>query len=93
MSYKRTAWQDHVVENPKTYNVTENPDGTQTLADAPGEIIQQGTPMSATNFNNIEEGLQHRDVASEMMFTMFQAVIRDLETRLAVAEAALAVMA
>lgn len=93
MSYKRTTWQDHVVENPKTYNVTENPDGTQTLADAPGEIIQQGTPMSATNFNNIEEGLQHRDVASEMMFTMFQAVIRDLETRLAVAEAALAEMA
>ena len=65
MSYKRTAWQDHVVENPMTYIVTENPDGTQTLADAPGEIIQQGTPMSATNFNNIEEGLQHRGVASE----------------------------
>ena len=37
--YKRTFWQDHVVD-----------EGT-------GEIMQQGTPQSATNFNNVEEGI------------------------------------
>jgi len=37
--YKRTFWQDHVVD-----------EDTQ-------EVIQQGTPQSATNFNNMEEGI------------------------------------
>lgn len=37
--YKRTFWQDHVVD-----------EGT-------GEIMQQGTPQSASNFNNLEEGV------------------------------------
>lgn len=37
--YKRTFWQDHVVD-----------EFTQ-------EVIQQGTPQSATNFNNMEEGI------------------------------------
>lgn len=37
--YKRTFWQDHVVDQ-------------QTQ-----EVIQQGTPQSATNFNNQEEGI------------------------------------
>lgn len=37
--YKRTFWQDHVVD------------------ESTGEIMQQGTPQSATNFNNQEEGI------------------------------------
>jgi hypothetical protein len=62
--YRKTSWKDHVVQRPKTYTETVNPDGTKTFADAPGEIVQQGTPMSATNFNNLEDGLG--DVAASL---------------------------
>lgn len=55
--YSKTNWQDHVVEKPDTYTQTTNPDGTIKLTPAPGTIIQQGTPMSATNFNNMENGI------------------------------------
>ena len=89
MAYKRTSWKDHVVEKPKTFRETVNADGTKTLEDAPGEIIQQGTPMSATNFNSLEEGLQHVCVAFELYYATSQAMIRDLESRLALAEAKL----
>jgi len=93
MAYQRIKWEDEVLQHPHRYEETDNGDGTITHIKAPGEIIEPGVPVNATNLNRIEEGLQHRDLASEMMFTMFQAVIRDLETRLAVAEAALAEMA
>lgn len=92
MAYQRTTWKDHVVERPKTYTVTENSDGTQTHVDAPGEVIQLGTPMSATNFNNLEEGLQYAAIAFDYYFMTSQAKQRDLETRLAVAEAQLAAL-
>jgi hypothetical protein len=90
MAYIRKIWKDHVVQYPKTYTVTENPDGTKTLVEAPGEIIQQGTPMSATNFNNAEEALVYYSAAFEMQYAITQALIRDLESRLAIAEAELA---
>ena len=63
MAYKRTKWQDHVVERPKTYTEATNDDGSITLTPAPGEILQQGTPISATNLNNGEEALLHFSVA------------------------------
>lgn len=44
-------WQDHVVEKQNIYKKTENADGTITLVKDTGAIIQQGTPMNATNFN------------------------------------------
>lgn len=92
MAYQRTTWKDHVVERPKTYTVTENSDGTQTHVDAPGEVIQLGTPMSATNFNNLETGLQHTNIAFDLYYATSQAQIRDLEARLALAEAKLATL-
>lgn len=57
MAYKRTTWQDHVTEYSNRYNETTNPDGSITHTPVEGEVIQQGTPQNAANFNNMEEGI------------------------------------
>lgn len=80
MAYKRTNWKDHVVERPNTYKETTNSDGTVTHTDASGEVVQQGTPMSATNFNNLEEGLQHTAVAFDWLYCIMQAQAREIAT-------------
>lgn len=87
MAYKRTKWQDHVVERPKTYTEATNDDGSITLTPAPGEILQQGTPQSATNFNNIEDALQHLSVAFDMYITITQAQLRAQADRIEELEA------
>lgn len=56
MAYQILVWKDHAVAPGNTYTVTENSDGTITLTPA-GRIIQQGTNMSAVNFNNMETGI------------------------------------
>jgi len=76
MAYKRTKWKDHVVEHPRTFTEVINENGTVTHNPAPGEVLQQGTPQSATNFNNIEEGLQHISVAYDMFSTIAYALYR-----------------
>lgn len=55
--YKATEWKDHVTQFPNRRNLIENQDGTVNVEKAQGDIIQQGTPQSATNFNNIEAGV------------------------------------
>lgn len=92
MAYKRTNWKDRVVERPRTYSQVTNQDGTVTQTLAPGQIIEQGTPQNATNFNGIEEGLQHVAIAFDYYYMTSQAQQRDLEARLAVAEAQLAAL-
>lgn len=54
--YNVMLWKDHAVAPDKTYTVIQNSDGTITLVPA-GKIIQQGTNMSAFNFNNMEQGI------------------------------------
>lgn len=93
MAYKRIVWVDHVVERPKTYTVTENSDGSKTFTDSPGEVIQQGTPMSATNFNNSEDALLHYSVAFDMLLSIYQATVRSLSDRLEAAETKLSTLA
>lgn len=80
MAYKRIKWQDHVVERPRTYTEVTNSDGSVTHTPSPGEVLQQGTPQSATNFNNIEEGLQHTSVAFDWLFCIMQAQNREITT-------------
>ena len=92
MAYKKTLWLDHVVQRPKTYTITDNSDGSKTLTDAPGAIVQQGTPMSATNFNNAEVGLLHSSVAFDMLYTIAQAQQRALESRIETLEAQIAAL-
>lgn len=57
MSYQPTNWKDRVVEKPRTFDVTNNPDGSITLVPKPGVVVQEGTPVNAANMNKIEQGL------------------------------------
>ena len=57
MAYQKTEWKDRKVQNPRTYSVRDNEDGTITLLEVPGEITEAGTPVNAENMNNIENGI------------------------------------
>lgn len=80
MAYKRKKWKDHVVERPRTFTEVTNSDGSVTHTPSPGEVIQRGTPQSATNFNLIEEGLQHTSIAFDWLYTLVQAQAREITT-------------
>lgn len=56
MAYMIREWVDDVRSPARTYNVVRNADGTITLQKA-GRVIQQGTNLSAANFNNMEQGI------------------------------------
>lgn len=47
-------WKDHVVEHPNRYEEKSVSEGVVELVKSPGEIIQQGTPMNANNFNAMD---------------------------------------
>lgn len=55
--YQPTDWKDRVVEKPRTFTVTNNPDGTITLAPSPGTVVEEGTPVNAVNLNQISQAL------------------------------------
>lgn len=63
MSYAILVWKDHAVTPGNTYKVVDNGDGTVTVTPA-GEVIQQGTNMSAVNFNNMETGIFAANVSA-----------------------------
>lgn len=67
MAYQILVWKDHAVTPAHTFTMKENSDGTITLTPA-GTIVQQGTNMSAVNFNNMETGIFAANVtAAEAM--------------------------
>ena len=93
MSYNsRLNWKDHVVTRPNTYREITNSDGTITHTHVPGEVLQQGTPQSATNFNEMVDVLQHTAIALDFFMTITQAEKRDLQDRLETVEAQLAAL-
>ena len=57
MGYIKNTWVDQDVERPKTYEVTNNTDGSITLTDSFGLVTELGTPVNATNMNHIENAL------------------------------------
>lgn len=63
MAYSVLIWKDHSVTPDKTYSVKENSDGTITLTPS-GKVIQQGTNMSALNFNNLETGVLAANISA-----------------------------
>lgn len=92
MAYDRTRWKDHVTERPRTYVETPNADGSVTHTPASGAILQQGTPQSATNFNNIEDALSHTSAALDWMQCITQAMLREQNDRIEALEEALTEM-
>lgn len=57
MAYVKNTWVDQKVQRPKTYNFTNNDDGSTTLIDAFVNVEELGTPVNADNMNHIEDGL------------------------------------
>lgn len=69
--YTEKLWQDHVTEFEDRYEETINPDGSVTHVPIEGEIIQQGTPQNAKNFNYMEDGiLAANEKAAYLMLTV-----------------------
>lgn len=79
--YQNLLWKDHAVTPDRTFTMKQNADGTVTLTPA-GTVVQQGTNMSAANFNNIEMGITDQDLAAHIMLHL----IRDLCSRESVNE-------
>lgn len=61
MTYIKNTWVDQEVERPKTYEITNNSDGSVTLIDSFGLVTELGTPVNADNMNHIEEGIENND--------------------------------
>lgn len=57
MAYDKTIWKDRVVQRPRTYIETANPDGSITHIPSEGTVTEAGTPVNATNLNKIENEL------------------------------------
>lgn len=83
--YPITLWKDHAIVPERTYTLTDNGDGTVTLVPY-GTVVQQGTNMSAANFNNIETEVFAGDLASRLMLF----IVRRDGDRLTVSEADIA---
>lgn len=70
--YKKIFWQDHVTEFDNRFREQNNTDGTISHIPVEGEVIQQGTPQNAANFNNMENGIFEN---SELSAIIVQEVI------------------
>ncbi|MDD3040510.1 hypothetical protein [Bacteroides sp.] len=51
------VWKDHVTQYSNRYKEVRNANGTITHEAVEGEVIQEGTPQNAKNFNDIEQRL------------------------------------
>ena len=63
MGYIPTNWKDHIFSDNR-YRINQNSDGTVSITPA-GKVVQQGTPMSAENFNHMEEGIKSASELSD----------------------------
>lgn len=81
--HNQTEWKDHVTQYPNRRQLTINPDGTTEVAKAQGEVIQQGTPQSATNFNNQENGIQDSHTAFAVLLQYFMQFERWVREKIA----------
>lgn len=76
--YTPTIWKDEVVEHPYRYKEVQNTDGSIEHTPYPGEVMQEGTPQSASNFNHMEQGILEALVmgseAARMIRTMSNTI-------------------
>lgn len=88
MAYEKTIWKDHIVEKPRTYRqIINEDDGTVQLDPAPGDIIQQGTPVNAKNLNHLEEGVAGVEGRMTTQENNFKALQEELPKKRMVCEA------
>lgn len=80
--YTPTIWKDEVVEHPYRYKEVQNTDGSIEHTPDPGEVMQEGTPQSASNFNHMESGIYDSQFA-EYIFLQYKIHEREeVERRL-----------
>ena len=75
---------EYVTEFEDRYTESRNDDGTITHTPVEGEIIQQGTPQNATNFNHMENGISNATETAALMALStihHQQAIADLQGR------------
>lgn len=70
--YNRTLWVDETDQYENRYTETTNADGTITHTKVPGEVYVEGTPQSARNFNNIEDGIMDAHIAHDLLQQAFR---------------------
>lgn len=61
MTYIKNTWKDQEVERPRTYQMTNNADGSVTLIDDFGIVTELGTPVNADYMNHIEDGIEDHE--------------------------------
>lgn len=60
MAYNPTTWKDQIVTDPTKYKIIKE-SGTEEVVNierVSGEIIQEGTRVTADKLNNIEQGIK-----------------------------------
>lgn len=57
MSYTQTQWNDRIVQYPNRFIKSNESTNQVTLSLDPGAVMQAGTPVSASNLNNMERGI------------------------------------
>lgn len=80
MAYNKTVWKDRVVERPLTFTSVTNADGTITLTPAEGTIVDAGTPITATNLNNIEDAVDRLDDIVDYDTNATDVLIKNVKT-------------
>ncbi|MBQ3565658.1 MAG: hypothetical protein IJA12_00625 [Oscillospiraceae bacterium] len=83
MAYTPTEWKDHILSDNR-YNISQNTDGTYNISPA-GNVIQQGTKMSAENFNKLENGVFENSKLKNEVYnkTEIDTMLGDVESILA----------
>lgn len=79
MGYQVTDWKDHVTEYENRYRETANADGTITHEKEEGEVIQQGTPLSATYLRNMEYGIKDAHEAAALLLNALRQGVWRIE--------------
>ncbi|GHU42151.1 hypothetical protein FACS1894111_05590 [Clostridia bacterium] len=71
--YDRQYWKNHVTQYEDRFKEQTNPDGSITHIPVEGEVVQEGTPQNATNFNNLETGVfSAHEIGSEVARQLLQ---------------------
>lgn len=77
--YTEKQWLDHVTEFEDRYREQDNGDGTITHTPVEGEVLQEGTPQSAKNFNHMECGISEAHEAAAALLIMARHVQQQAE--------------
>lgn len=72
MAYVKNNWKDQEVERPRTYEMTNNADGSVTLIDSFGLVSEFGTAVNADNMNHIEEGIAGCDIRKYTLIETYE---------------------